>query len=51
MKSPFLHLFFLFYIFSYSQQEYFVSLTGFVASWIAGEVYKPQDQIKKVQGS
>lgn len=28
---------------------YFVSLTGFVASWIAGEVYKPQDQIKKVQ--
>ena len=30
---------------------YFVSLTGFVASWIAGEVYKPQDQIKKVQGS
>lgn len=25
---------------------YFVSLTGFVASWIAGEVYKPQDQIK-----
>lgn len=25
---------------------YFVSLTGFVASWIAGEVYKPQDQVK-----
>lgn len=25
---------------------YFVSLTGFVASWIAGEVYKPQDEIK-----
>lgn len=25
---------------------YFVSLTGFVASWIAGEVYKPQDTIK-----
>ena len=24
---------------------YFVSLTGFVASWIAGEVYKPQDNI------
>lgn len=24
---------------------YFVSLTGFVASWIAGEVYKPQDEI------
>lgn len=26
---------------------YFVSLTGFVASWIAGEVYQPQDQINK----
>lgn len=26
---------------------YFVSLTGFVASWIAGEVYKPQDQVNK----
>ena len=26
---------------------YFVSLTGFVASWIAGEVYKPQDDINK----
>lgn len=26
---------------------YFVSLTGFVASWIAGEVYTPQDKIKK----
>ena len=25
---------------------YFVSLTGFIASWIAGEVYKPQDTIK-----
>jgi hypothetical protein len=25
---------------------YFISLTGFVASWIAGEVYKPQDEIK-----
>lgn len=25
---------------------YFVSLTGFVASWIAGEVYKPQDEVK-----
>jgi hypothetical protein len=25
---------------------YFVSLTGFVASWIAGEVYKPEDTIK-----
>ena len=24
---------------------YFVSLTGFVASWIAGEVYTPQDNI------
>jgi hypothetical protein len=24
---------------------YFVSLTGFVASWIAGEVYTPQDKI------
>lgn len=26
---------------------YFVSLTGFVASWIAGEVYTPQDKIIK----
>lgn len=26
---------------------YFVSLTGFVASWIAGEVFTPQDKIKK----
>jgi hypothetical protein len=26
---------------------YFVSLTGFVASWIAGEVYKPQDEVNK----
>lgn len=26
---------------------YFVSLTGFVASWIAGEVYTPQDKINK----
>ena len=25
---------------------YFVSLTGFVASWIAGEVYTPQDKIE-----
>jgi hypothetical protein len=25
---------------------YFASLTGFVASWIAGEVYRPQDEIK-----
>jgi hypothetical protein len=27
---------------------YFVSLTGFVASWIAGEVYKPQDEVNKI---
>jgi len=26
---------------------YFVSLTGFVASWIAGEVYTPQDTVNK----
>jgi len=26
---------------------YFVSLTGFVASWLAGEVYAPQDTINK----
>jgi len=26
---------------------YFVSLTGFVTTWIAGEVYKPQDDINK----
>jgi len=26
---------------------YFVSLTGFVASWLAGEVFTPQDKIKK----
>ena len=26
---------------------YFVSLSGFIATWIAGEVYKPQDDIKK----
>lgn len=26
---------------------YFVSLTGFVASWIAGEVYTPQDKVNK----
>jgi hypothetical protein len=26
---------------------YFVSLTGFVASWIAGEVFTPQDKIGK----
>lgn len=29
---------------------YFVSLTGFVASWIAGEVYTPQDKINKNNG-
>lgn len=30
---------------------YFVSLTGFVASWIAGEVYTPQDSVnKKMEG-
>lgn len=29
---------------------YFVSLSGFIASWIAGEVYKPQDDIKKIKG-
>ena len=28
---------------------YFVSLTGFVASWIAGEVYKPEDTVKIVK--
>jgi len=26
---------------------YFVSLSGFVASWLAGEVYTPQDKINK----
>lgn len=26
---------------------YFVSLTGFVASWIAGEVYAPQDKVSE----
>lgn len=26
---------------------YFVSLTGFVASWIAGESYKPEDDVNK----
>jgi hypothetical protein len=30
---------------------YFVSLSGFIASWIAGEVYKPQDDIKKDDSS
>lgn len=29
---------------------YFVSLTGFVASWIAGEVYTPQDEVNKKIG-
>lgn len=26
---------------------YFFALTGFVTSWLAGEVYKPEDNIKK----
>lgn len=26
---------------------YFFSLTGFVTSWLAGEAYKPEDQINK----
>ena len=26
---------------------YFVSLSGFVTSWILGEVYKPEDEVKK----
>ena len=26
---------------------YFVSLSGFVTSWILGEVYKPEDDVKK----
>lgn len=30
-----------------SLATYFVALSGFVASWIAGEVYKPQDDVKK----
>ena len=30
-----------------SLATYFVALSGFIASWIAGEVYKPQDDIKK----
>lgn len=30
-----------------SLSMYFVSLTGFVASWIAGEVYTPEDKINK----
>ena len=29
-----------------SLATYFIALSGFVASWIAGEVYKPQDSIK-----
>jgi hypothetical protein len=28
---------------------YFISLTGFIASWIAGEVYTPQDSINTNQ--
>lgn len=30
-----------------SLATYFVALSGFIASWIAGEVYKPQDDVKK----
>lgn len=30
-----------------SLATYFIALSGFIASWIAGEVYKPQDEIKK----
>ena len=30
-----------------SLSTYFIALSGFIASWIAGEVYKPQDDIKK----
>lgn len=30
-----------------SLATYFVALSGFIASWIAGEVYKPQDEVKK----
>lgn len=30
-----------------SLATYFISLSGFIASWIAGEVYKPQDEVKK----
>ena len=26
---------------------YFIALTGFIASWIAGEVYKPEDEVAK----
>ncbi len=26
---------------------YFMALTGFIASWIAGEVYTPQDSLKE----
>jgi preprotein translocase subunit SecE len=34
-----------------SLATYFVSLSGFIASWIAGEVYKPQDDVKKETSS
>ena len=34
-----------------SLATYFVALSGFIASWIAGEVYKPQDEIKKDNSS
>lgn len=30
-----------------SLATYFVALSGFIASWIAGEVYKPQDEVKQ----
>lgn len=30
-----------------SLATYFIALSGFIASWIAGEVYKPQDEVKK----
>jgi hypothetical protein len=28
---------------------YFIALTGFIASWIAGEVYKPEDEVAKAK--
>ena len=30
-----------------SLATYFVALSGFIASWIAVEVYKPQDEVKQ----
>ena len=30
-----------------SLATYFIALSGFIASWIAGEVYKPQDEVQK----